>query len=35
MSGDQIALTSIIVIGVFALLFAFVVSQKKPPRKGP
>jgi hypothetical protein len=36
MSGNEIALTAIIVIAAFALLFAFVISRwEKVPRKEP
>jgi hypothetical protein len=36
MSGNEIALTAIIVIAVFSLLFAFVMSRRtKPPRGEP
>ena len=35
MSGNAIVLTSIIIIGASALLFAFVMSRTKVPRKDP
>jgi hypothetical protein len=36
MSGNEIALTTIIVIAVFSLLFAFVINRwEKGPRKEP
>jgi hypothetical protein len=35
MSGNQLALATIIVIAVLSLLFAFLISRKRDLRKDP